>query len=111
MPYSFSLLLLPVSHAGACSLLPLLPTSPPAPYLIILLMVKPVSVCDSTVVKIMTDSNRLPLQARYNVQTSPEPILSVQGRTNPERILNHNRTVAEQILLIRSATVLLWSHT
>ncbi len=45
------------------------------------------------------------LQARYDIRTNPEPILSVQGRTNPERILNHDRTVAEPILLIRSATV------
>ncbi len=37
------------------------------------------------------------MQAQYNVQTNPEPLLSVQGRTNPERIL-----------LIRSATIQLW---
>ena len=34
--------------------------------------------------------------------------LSVQGRTNPERIMNHDRTVVEPILLIRSATVRVW---
>ncbi len=45
------------------------------------------------------------LQARNNVPTNPEPILSGQGRTNPERIPNHSRMVAEPILLIRSATV------
>ena len=30
------------------------------------------------------------LQARYDTRTNPEPILSVQGRTNPERILNQS---------------------
>ena len=30
------------------------------------------------------------LQAWYDVRTNPEPMLSVQGRTNPERILNES---------------------
>ena len=54
------------------------------------------------------DHSSLSLQARYDVRFNPELILSVQGRTNPERILNHNRTVAEPILLIRSASVRSW---
>ena len=32
------------------------------------------------------------LQARYDVGTNPEPILSVQGRTNPEPLPNGGRT-------------------
>ncbi len=62
----------------------------------------------------LTHARKHTLQARYDVRTNPEPILSVQGRTNFERILNHNRTVAEPILMICSATVRSWftyAHT